>query len=545
MYFDLQPTSKAPSATYNRLPMDDPVRLAIVGCGGMGRRHLAGLAELSRTPHMNLDLVAVCDLNRQNAEDLADEAHELLGERPRVFGDAETMVREVDGLEAADCPTDTGSHHRAATQLLELGLNTLCEKPLALTIRGCKRIIDAAEKSGRILSVAENFRRDPMNRLVRALLDDGAIGDRQFMTETDIGGRDSIIITPWRHMKMTGTITLDAGVHNADILQYYFGDAASAFGQVRLYEKTRVRRNTDGPGGFYAKWAANMPESIEADRRGRDLRPDHVRQWRPRPVDQPPRRSRRAGARAAGVRHPRLDHLARRPQRAAGAAAPGRRPRDRRPAHPGLRAELPPRARSRRRCSAASASGTTTSISRPRTASSWRSSTTRWRAASAPGTQPEVTGEVARRDVALVYALFESDRAGRPVTIEEVESGAVDAYQREIDEQLGLLARPSRLGASRRSMRIGYNTWSMATVPYRTSSPALSDIGFTAIAISVVPGYTIGGQLHCQRGRPGPPLRPTTGGASSRRSKNAICSCPRSSATSRWSSSTRIAMPLP
>jgi len=55
------------------------------------------------------------------------------------------------------------------------------------------------------------------------------------------------------------------------------------------------------------------------------------------------------------------------------------------------------------------------------------------------GTQPEVTGSVARRDVALVYALFESDRAGRPVTIDEVESGAVDAYQREIDEYLGLL----------------------------------------------------------------------------------------------------------
>src|SRR6202040_3841215 len=105
---DLQPTSKGPPE-YNRQPMDDPVRLAIVGCGGMGRRHLAGLAELSRTPHMNLDLVAVCDPNRQNAEDLADEAHELLGERPAVYAEATTMVREVDGLEAADCPTDTGS----------------------------------------------------------------------------------------------------------------------------------------------------------------------------------------------------------------------------------------------------------------------------------------------------------------------------------------------------------------------------------------------------------------------------------------------------
>jgi sugar phosphate isomerase/epimerase len=43
-------------------------------------------------------------------------------------------------------------------------------------------------------------------------------------------------------------------------------------------------------------------------------------------------------------------------------------------------------------------------------------------------------------------------------------------------------------------MRIGYNTWSMARVPYTDFIPGLSDIGFGAIAISVVPGYTIGGQ---------------------------------------------------
>ena len=43
-------------------------------------------------------------------------------------------------------------------------------------------------------------------------------------------------------------------------------------------------------------------------------------------------------------------------------------------------------------------------------------------------------------------------------------------------------------------MRIAYNTWSMATVPYTAFIPGLSDIGFRAIAISVLPGYTIGGQ---------------------------------------------------
>ena len=60
------------------------------------------------------------------------------------------------------------------------------------------------------------------------------------------------------------------------------------------------------------------------------------------------------------------------------------------------------------------------------------------------GTRPEVNGETGRRDVALVYALFESQLVARPVTIAEVESGAVDAYQREIDEHLGLVAADER-----------------------------------------------------------------------------------------------------
>ena len=80
---------------------EDPLRLGIVGCGGMGRRHLAGLAELARCRAYAVDLVAVCDLNERNANDLADEAQSLLGSRPAVFTDQATMVRETDGVEAA------------------------------------------------------------------------------------------------------------------------------------------------------------------------------------------------------------------------------------------------------------------------------------------------------------------------------------------------------------------------------------------------------------------------------------------------------------
>jgi inosose dehydratase len=43
-------------------------------------------------------------------------------------------------------------------------------------------------------------------------------------------------------------------------------------------------------------------------------------------------------------------------------------------------------------------------------------------------------------------------------------------------------------------MRIGFNTWSIARVPYQDFIPGLAEIGYRAIAISVVPGYSIGGE---------------------------------------------------
>src|SRR5215212_9747420 len=409
----------------------------------MGRRHLAGLAELQRVGERSIDLVAVCDLNAQNAEDLAGEATELLGARPAVFTDLATMARETDGLEAARCTTETGSHHKVAADLLDLGLHTLVEKPLGITIRGCNRIIAAARRSGKVLSVAENFRRDPINRLVRALLEDGAIGERQFIMETAVRGRDTIMITPWRHQKLSGTITLDAGVHSADILQYYFGDAASAFGQTRLYEPTRVRRETAGPGGFYEKWAENLPERVEAT--GEDalfglitFAGGALGQWvdhyagHGEPFTHRMIFGTRGSIAAPGDRNGRPVRLV----LDDGADVADERVLDYAPSY-----LLEPVA------------ATLFGAERPWTYDFDFATTDRKLIALEyaelarcvrSGTCPEVDGEVGRRDVALVYALFESNIAGRPVTIAEVEAGSIDAYQREIDRHLGLVSEVDR-----------------------------------------------------------------------------------------------------
>src|SRR5579884_1576315 len=197
------------------------LRFGLVGCGGMGRRHLAGYAELMRTDFRNVELVGVCDLNERNAEELAEEARVLTGQRPRVFQSITTMSEAIDGLAAVAVTTDVRSHHRLAIEGLERDLHILVEKPLALTMRACNLVVKAARRTGKLLSVAENHRRDPMNRLVRCLIDDGAIGDPHMMIEAGIGGGDAVQITPWRHSKVHGGITLDLGVHQADVMRYF------------------------------------------------------------------------------------------------------------------------------------------------------------------------------------------------------------------------------------------------------------------------------------------------------------------------------------
>ena len=422
--------------------MPERVKLALIGCGGMGRRHLRGITRLSQSSMANLELVAVCDLNDENAQYLADEAKELLGTRPRVFNDLETMVREVGDLGAASITTDAGSHHKVAPAALALGLNILCEKPIAVTMRGANLVIDAAQKAGRVLSVAENFRRDPINRLVKALLTDGAIGAPRLMIETSIGGRDNILITPWRHMKHTGSITLDVGVHNADILRYYMGEFKTVFGVSQQHEKTRRNTGSTGPGGFYGRWSANYPDTIEPT--GEDALYAYV--------------GFESGASGQWIQDHAGHGLPNRARHVYGSTGSLECPGDRngRPIKLHLDdgtvvnderiLEYAPTYRLEPLAAELFGGERVWTYSLDFNDTDSRILALEYHElgqCSLTGAQPEVTGEEARADVALAYAPIESGRRGGPVSLDDLVSGRVANYLSEVDAMLGLLATPA------------------------------------------------------------------------------------------------------
>ncbi|KQV06516.1 Gfo/Idh/MocA family protein [Leifsonia sp. Root112D2] len=212
--------------------------IALVGAGFMGTRHIHGYAALHAAGIAKADVVAILDLDRGVAERAADEAEQLLGRRPAVYTELAELLRDP-AVEAVDIVTDPRTHHSIAIAAMEAGRHVLCEKPLALTIRTARAMIDAAERTGTILATGENYRRGGANRLARAVLDAGLLGTVHLMREVRIGGDSTVIISKWRHMKASGAIGLDMAIHYADIIEYLLGPVERVWGRGIIAEPLR------------------------------------------------------------------------------------------------------------------------------------------------------------------------------------------------------------------------------------------------------------------------------------------------------------------
>jgi predicted dehydrogenase len=205
----------------------------------MGHRHLRAYGALRRVGADGFTLAAVCDPRSEAAEHAADLVEELLGARPAVFSSSEDLVTS-GVVEALDVVTEPSTHHLIAVPALSAGIHVISEKPLGVTVRACRAMVDAAERSGAILATAENYRRDTPNRLARAVLESGLLGDIHLMVESNIGGDANVLISPWRHIRESGSIALDMGVHYTDIFSYYLGPLERVAGTSFIAEPLRV-----------------------------------------------------------------------------------------------------------------------------------------------------------------------------------------------------------------------------------------------------------------------------------------------------------------
>ena len=122
------------------------IRMAVVGAGQFGRNHLRVVRDCSRA-----ELAAVVDIDPARAQQVSAE-----------FGCASLRLEDLPGkVDAAVVATPTTTHAGTGVRLLEAGIHTLVEKPIAAMPEEATRLIRAAEASGRVLQVGHLERFNP------------------------------------------------------------------------------------------------------------------------------------------------------------------------------------------------------------------------------------------------------------------------------------------------------------------------------------------------------------------------------------------------
>lgn len=227
---------------------DNTVKLAMIGCGGIARRHVMAMKDLIHRGRSGFTITAVCDTNVDAAQTLAEELHEQLGATPRVYTDYREMLdkEEIDG---ADLSLPHGLHHSISIACMEAGVDVLCEKPIGVTIKAGKLMAEAAERTGRTLSIAVPHRRQPGQRAVHWALNQAKlIGEPltffHYYTRPPEAAVPNQPVPPrvlWRRDRMMsgGGLTLDSGFHYCDSIRYFFGEVDKVYAEMRELKSGR------------------------------------------------------------------------------------------------------------------------------------------------------------------------------------------------------------------------------------------------------------------------------------------------------------------
>lgn len=232
--------------------MSDRIKMGLIGCGGMSGAHMQGYQELWSKGIKTFDIVAACDIDANRAEERATQAHEFQGgTKPAVYTDVEEMLSRHSDLDCVDICALHSAHHTLAVTALAAGAHVIIEKPLGITMRACKLILDIAEKNERILSVAENYRLARDQRARRWAIRQGWIGDPRMFFWIEVG--EGLGKWSWRNFKMDagGGWALDGGVHFTDLMRFMLDrEAVEVYAINKAYEPYRYDDPAARQGGY-------------------------------------------------------------------------------------------------------------------------------------------------------------------------------------------------------------------------------------------------------------------------------------------------------
>lgn len=209
------------------------IRAGLIGCGKIATIHALALHSL---PHA--EFVAVCDTEEGRARAMAEKYGV-----PHVFNDARTLLHS--GLvEAVLVCTPHPAHAPLVIAAAEAGVHVLCEKPMTIDLGEADRMIEATRRAGVRFGVIHQRRFWPASQRLRAAIDGGKLGNLTYgECETRLWRPEEYFRSdPWRGKWATegGGVLMNQAVHMVDLFQWFMNQAGPA---VEVYGRIATLRH--------------------------------------------------------------------------------------------------------------------------------------------------------------------------------------------------------------------------------------------------------------------------------------------------------------
>lgn len=206
-----------------------PLGIAVIGSGSIADQHLKALHELP-----GARVAGVYSRTKEKAQKVGER------EGCRWTTDIHELLRDP-GVEVVDIVTSSGSHGSIAIEALEAGKHVLVEKPMAMTLGECDRMLSLARSKGVTLAVVSQRRFEEQNQRIKKVVVEGAIG-KLLLIEVSCPyyrTQEYYDSADWRGKIATdGGAIMNQGIHAVDLMLWFAGPARSVMGKCATQTHT-------------------------------------------------------------------------------------------------------------------------------------------------------------------------------------------------------------------------------------------------------------------------------------------------------------------
>lgn len=205
------------------------LNFALIGCGRIGNRHAEHINNIG-------NLKAVCDIDGDKASDLGKTYD------AKSYSNLTDLLSSETNIDVISICTPNGLHASQTIEALNAGFHVVCEKPMAIKVEDCGKMIDASLNANKRLFIIKQNRFNPPIAAVKKAIDDEKFGKIYSIQLNCFWNRnEQYYSNSWK-----GTKDMDGGTlytqfsHFIDLLYWMIGDVKSASGIVSNYDHKNI-----------------------------------------------------------------------------------------------------------------------------------------------------------------------------------------------------------------------------------------------------------------------------------------------------------------